>query len=74
MTTATTTTGSRFPAIDTSQLRPLVLLTPFSVFIAHTLEELPQFAAWVSEYFAPLTTEKFAVGHIPLILIVLLCS
>lgn len=52
----------------------VLFFVPFVVFVVHTLEELPQFAAWVSEHFAPLTTEKFAVSHIPLILVVLLCS
>ncbi|MEV6325606.1 HXXEE domain-containing protein [Nocardia sp. NPDC051787] len=59
---------------DATVLRPLVLAAPFVVFVVHTLEEMPQFAAWVSAHFAPLTTEKFAVSHIPLILLVLLCS
>ncbi|MGW5746983.1 HXXEE domain-containing protein [Amycolatopsis sp. NPDC003861] len=44
------------------------------MFIVHTLEELPGFAMWVSAHFAHLTTEKFAVTHIPLILLVLLTS
>lgn len=44
------------------------------MFVVHTLEEMPGFAAWVSTYFAPLTTETFAVSHIPLILLVLACS
>jgi hypothetical protein len=49
-------------------------VVPFAVFIVHTLEEMPTFATWVSTHFAPLTTETFAVSHIPLILLVLLCS
>ncbi|WP_194814193.1 HXXEE domain-containing protein [Nocardia sp. XZ_19_385] len=52
----------------------VLFYVPFVVFIVHTLEEMPGFAAWVSEHFAHLTTEKFAVSHIPLILLVLLCS
>ncbi|WP_102143119.1 HXXEE domain-containing protein [Mycobacterium hubeiense] len=52
----------------------VLLFVPFVVFVLHTLEELPQFAAWVSKHFSPLTTDKFAVTHIPLILVVLLCS
>lgn len=62
------------PAFDVSLLRPAVLFAPFVVFTAHTLEEFPQFATWVSEHFAPMSTENFALVHIPLILIVLACS
>ncbi|MFE7802138.1 HXXEE domain-containing protein [Nocardia sp. NPDC057440] len=52
----------------------VLFFAPFAVFVVHTLEEMPQFAAWVSQHFAHMTTEKFAVSHIPLILLVLLCS
>ncbi|MBF6331410.1 HXXEE domain-containing protein [Nocardia transvalensis] len=61
-------------AFDARVVRPLMLVAPFVVFVVHTLEEMPGFASWVSAHFAPLTTEKFAVSHIPLILLVLLCS
>ncbi|RDI54251.1 HXXEE domain-containing protein [Nocardia mexicana] len=68
---AVSSTAARgFPAAAV----PLLFFLPFAVFVVHTLEEMPQFAAWVSEHFAHLTTEKFAVSHIPLILLVLLCS
>ncbi|UUV35891.1 HXXEE domain-containing protein [Amycolatopsis roodepoortensis] len=52
----------------------LAFYAPFAVFVVHTLEEMPGFASWVSSHFAHLTTEKFAVSHIPLILLVLLSS
>jgi hypothetical protein len=61
-------------ALDLSKFRPLMLWAPFVVFVVHTLEEIPGFAAWTSLHFAPLTTEAFALSHIPLILLVLLCS
>jgi hypothetical protein len=70
----TTTSPKTGVARNAALVRPVVLLAPWVVFVVHTLEEMPQFAAWVSEHFAPMTTEKFAVGHLPLILIVLLCS
>ncbi|MFF3226004.1 HXXEE domain-containing protein [Nocardia suismassiliense] len=62
------------PRRDLALIGPLMLWVPFAVFIVHTLEEMPGFATWVSTHFAPLTTETFAVSHIPLILLVLLCS
>ncbi|GAB4586091.1 HXXEE domain-containing protein [Nocardia sp. IFM 10818] len=64
----------RDPTPDPALIGSLMLWTPFAVFIVHTLEELPGFEAWVSTHFAPLTTATFAVSHIPLILLVLLCS
>ncbi|WP_435592672.1 HXXEE domain-containing protein [Nocardia sp. bgisy118] len=51
-----------------------LFFAPFAVFVVHTLEELPGFAAWASQHFAPMSTEKFALSHIPLILLVLWCS
>lgn len=61
-------------ALDLSMIRPLMLWAPFVVFVVHTLEEIPGFATWASAHFEPLSTEKFTVSHIPLILMVLLCS
>jgi len=52
----------------------VLFFVPFVVFVAHTLEEMPAFADWVSAHFAPLTTETFTVSHIPLILLVLAAS
>ncbi|MFG1697119.1 HXXEE domain-containing protein [Nonomuraea sp. NPDC049309] len=49
-------------------------LLPFGVYVVHTLEELPGFAAWASRHFGPETTSTFAAYHIPLLLLVLLCS
>lgn len=49
-------------------------LLPFLVYVLHTLEELPGFAAWATEHFGPETTGTFAAYHIPLMLVVLLCS
>ncbi|RBQ15822.1 hypothetical protein DP939_32925 [Spongiactinospora rosea] len=49
-------------------------LSPFVVYVVHTLEELPGFAAWASRHFGPETTSAFAGYHIPLLLLVLLCS
>lgn len=58
------------PLIDIRRL----MYAPFAVFIVHTVEEMPGFAAWVTAHFGHMTTEKFAFTHIPLILLVLLCS
>ncbi|WUH98321.1 HXXEE domain-containing protein [Spirillospora sp. NBC_00431] len=52
----------------------LLFLLPFVVYVLHTLEELPGFAAWSSEHFGPETTGTFAAYHIPLMLLVMLCS
>jgi hypothetical protein len=49
-------------------------LLPFGVYILHTLEELPGFAAWATRHFGPESTGTFAAYHIPLILLVLACS
>ena len=52
----------------------LLFLLPFGVYVLHTLEELPGFAAWATEHFGPETTGTFASYHIPLMLLTLLCS
>ncbi|GAA2454637.1 hypothetical protein GCM10010191_87010 [Actinomadura vinacea] len=49
-------------------------LLPFVVYVLHTLEELQGFAAWATKHFGPETTGMFAGYHIPLMLLVLLCS
>ncbi|MEV1005441.1 HXXEE domain-containing protein [Nonomuraea sp. NPDC050202] len=49
-------------------------LLPFGVYVLHTLEELPGFAAWATRHFGPETTGTFAAYHIPLMLLVLACS
>jgi hypothetical protein len=49
-------------------------LLPFGVYVVHTLEELPGFAAWATHHFGPETTGTFAAYHIPLIWLVLACS
>ncbi|WP_329081236.1 MULTISPECIES: HXXEE domain-containing protein [unclassified Streptosporangium] len=52
----------------------LPFMLPFVVYVLHTLEELPGFAAWASRHFGPESTNAFAAYHIPLMLVVLLCS
>ena len=69
--TLTTTRSRPDLALDPAVIGPLMLWAPFAVFVVRTREEMPGFAAWVSPHFAPLTTETFALSHIPLIL---LCS
>lgn len=49
-------------------------LLPFGVYVLHTLEELPGFAGWATRNFGPETTSTFAAYHIPLMLLVLICS
>ncbi|TMR94774.1 HXXEE domain-containing protein [Nonomuraea basaltis] len=51
-----------------------LFLLPFVVYVLHTLEELQGFAAWATRHFGPETTDMFAAYHIPLMLLVLLCS
>ncbi|MBF6219465.1 hypothetical protein IU479_15240 [Nocardia abscessus] len=51
-----------------------MFFAPFAVYVVHTLEERPGFAAWVSQHIAPMSMEAFALGHIPLILLMLWCS
>lgn len=53
------------------EFEPMFLL-PYAVFIAHTLEELPGFAAWVERQFGSHSTDLFAAQHIPLVLFILL--
>jgi hypothetical protein len=53
-------------------LMPFML--PFVVYVIHTLEEMPGFAAWATKHFGPETTGMFATYHIPLMLLVLACS
>ena len=43
---------------------------PSLTFILHTLEELPDFPAWVSAHFGAMGVLEFAALHIPLILFV----
>ncbi|MFI0448865.1 HXXEE domain-containing protein [Actinomadura sp. 6N118] len=52
----------------------VLFLLPFVVYVLHTLEELPGFAAWATRHFGPESTGMFAAYHIPLMLLVLLCS
>ncbi|MGW0198065.1 HXXEE domain-containing protein [Nonomuraea sp. NPDC003201] len=52
----------------------LPFLMPFGVYVLHTVEELPGFAAWATRHFGPETTSMFAAYHIPLMLLVLVCS
>ncbi len=52
----------------------LPFLLPFGVYVLHTLEELPGFAAWATRHFGPETTGMFAAYHIPLVLLVLATS
>jgi len=63
--------GATSPALLVSNN---IFWLPSIVFIVHTLEELPSFATWASLHFGPLTAEKFAVSHIPMILLVLFAS
>ncbi|MGW4498982.1 HXXEE domain-containing protein [Micromonospora sp. NPDC004336] len=58
--------------LDTRLAWPFLL--PFGVYVLHTLEELPGFAAWATRHFGPESTGTFAAYHIPLILLVLACS
>lgn len=52
----------------------VIFLLPFVVYVLHTLEELPGFASWATAHFGPETTGMFASYHVPLMLLVLLCS
>lgn len=58
----------------TPQLSVLPFLLPFGVYVLHTIEELPGFAAWATRNFGPESTGMFAAYHIPLMLLVLLCA
>ena len=55
-------------------VRAAPFLLPYLVYLAHTLEELPGFAAWATKFFGPESTGAFATYHIPLMLLVLLAS
>lgn len=55
-------------------LSALPFLAPFAVYVLHTLEELPGFAAWATRHFGPETTSAFAAYHVPLMLLVGYCS
>jgi hypothetical protein len=67
---AQTTTSPH--ATPTFQAAPFLL--PYLVYVLHTLEELPGFAAWASKHFGAESTGTFAGYHIPLMLLVLFCS
>ena len=58
----------------TPGLHAAPFLLPYLVYVLHTLEELPGFAAWASKHFGSESTGTFASYHIPLMLLVLLCS
>ena len=47
---------------------------PAATFTLHTLEELPDFPAWVSRHFAPMELAEFAAIHIPLLWLVVWIS
>ncbi|OYN95297.1 hypothetical protein CGZ95_16265 [Enemella evansiae] len=55
-------------------VRGAPFLLPYLVYVTHTLEELPGFAAWATKFFGPESTGTFATYHIPLMLLVLLAS
>lgn len=52
----------------------LIFWLPYLVFVIHTVEEIPGFSAWATRHFGPMTTFKFTMVHIPLILLVFLVS
>lgn len=71
----TTPLTSPAPAHEQAGLpRTLPFLLPYVVYVLHTLDELPGFADWTSRHFGPETTSMFAAYHVPLMLLVLLCS
>ncbi|SFQ66971.1 Protein of unknown function with HXXEE motif-containing protein [Amycolatopsis arida] len=72
MTTQFTPTATDPQAMH--RLRAAPFLLPYLVYVLHTLEELPGFASWATKHFGPETTGMFATYHIPLMLLVLLCS
>jgi len=51
-----------------------VFWLPSGTFLLHTLEELPDFPAWVSTHFGAMGLLEFAAIHIPLIGVVLWTS
>jgi hypothetical protein len=71
-------TAQLTPHATSPQVAPTLgaapFLLPYLVYVLHTLEELPGFAAWASKHFGPESTGMFAAYHIPLMLLVLLCS
>lgn len=52
----------------------LIFWLPYLVFVIHTVEEIPGFAAWATRHFGTMTTWKFTMSHIPLILLVFFVS
>lgn len=52
----------------------LLFWLPALTFVLHSLEELPGFARWATDHFAPLGQAEFAIFHIPLIWIVTFVS
>ncbi|GGT31805.1 HXXEE domain-containing protein [Nonomuraea spiralis] len=55
-------------------LAVLPFLLPYGVYVLHTVEELPGFADWATRHFGPETTSNFVLYHVPLMLLVLVCS
>lgn len=72
MAVSTPAPDAAYPSVPS--LGPLPFLLPFVVYVLHTLEELPGFAAWAGRHFGPESTGMFAAYHIPLLLLVLGCS
>ncbi|RSM71648.1 hypothetical protein DMB66_07340 [Actinoplanes sp. ATCC 53533] len=72
MTVRLRTPAAGRKVLPTLQTAPF--LVPYLVYVLHTLEELPGFAAWATEHFGRESTGAFAAYHIPLMLLVLLCS
>lgn len=61
----------RSPSRPVSAAAPTALYwLPTATFILHTLEELPDFPAWVSRHFADMALLEFAAIHIPLLWLV----
>lgn len=58
------------PATSRSFASGAVFWLPSATFILHTLEELPDFPAWVSAHFGAMGLLEFAAIHIPLIALV----
>lgn len=55
------------PASPSTVAAPIVFWLPSLTFMLHTLEELPDFPAWVSTHFSEMGVLEFAAIHIPLI-------
>lgn len=66
LSTATRSAGSVAPAA--------LYWLPTLTFVLHTLEELPDFPAWVSRHFAAMGLLEFALIHIPLLWLALWIS